>query len=67
MAPDLGGEDPPIQPVFDEKYFFYNWNDNNPPIEIPPPIMDDIDNDWIISSVEKKEEFINEHVTQIYE
>jgi hypothetical protein len=65
LTPDLDGEDPPIKPVFDEKYFHYSWADEHPLIEIPPLVEDDIDNDWIIPSVQKKEELINEHVTWI--
>jgi hypothetical protein len=31
---------------FDEKIFFRKWDAEFPKIEVPPPIVDDFDNDY---------------------
>lgn len=31
---------------FDEKIFFRKWDAEYPKIEVPPPIVEDIDNDY---------------------
>lgn len=57
-TPDLEeGEDPPTKPSFDEKFFLYNWDEEHPAINIPPEVIDDVDNDWIISA-DKKDDLI---------
>ena len=33
-------------PVFNQEEFTAKWLSENPPIEIPEPVVDDIDNDW---------------------
>jgi len=59
-APELEeGEDPPEKPVFDEKFFLYGWDEEHPAIIIPAEVVDDLDNDFIISP-DKKEEMIAE-------
>ena len=56
--PDLeDDEEPPTEPLFDEKYFLYNWDDENPGIIIPMEIKDDVDNDWLLTS-DRKEDLI---------
>ena len=59
-------EDEPIKPEFDEKYFFFNYDEEHPQILIPDPVIEDIDNDWVITP-EQKDEFINEYNSQINE
>ena len=39
-------EDEPEQPLFDENFFLFNFEENNPQIVIPEEVIDDIDNDW---------------------
>ena len=36
------------RPQFDEEEFLTKWDEDNPPIEIPPEVIDDIDNDYDI-------------------
>ena len=61
--PDLGeGEEPPTEPLFDEKYFLYNWDDEHPPITIPPDVKDDVDNDWRLTA-DRKEELVAQYQT----
>lgn len=50
------GEEPsepaPVMPVFNKGEFTAKWLIENPPIEIPEPIFDDVENDWILSASE---------------
>jgi len=39
-------EEVPIKPMYDEKYFLYNYDEEHPEITIPPSVTDDIDHDW---------------------
>jgi hypothetical protein len=32
--------------LFDENFFLFNFEENNPQIVIPEEVIDDIDNDW---------------------
>jgi hypothetical protein len=34
---------------FDEKPFFRKWDGENAKIEVPPPVVDDVDNDYDLS------------------
>lgn len=52
--------EPPQLPVYDEKYFLYNYDEENPETVIPPEVIDDVDNDWSITSA-KKEELLTEY------
>jgi hypothetical protein len=54
------GEEPPVKPVFDEKFFLYNWDEEHPAVVIPAEVIDDVDNDWLIPA-EKKEDFIADY------
>ncbi|TNV82509.1 hypothetical protein FGO68_gene1811 [Halteria grandinella] len=45
-------EPAPVMPVFNKQEFTAKWLTDNPPIEIPEPIVDDVDNDWILSASE---------------
>lgn len=38
----------PVMPVFNKEEFTAKWLTDNPPIEIPEPVVDDIDNDWVL-------------------
>ena len=40
------GEQEEELPQFDEKAFYAEWDEKTPPIEIPPEVVDDIDNDY---------------------
>jgi len=31
---------------FNEESFLKKWDEDNPPIEVPPEVIDDIDNDY---------------------
>ena len=42
----------PVMPVFNKQEFLNKWLAENPPIEIPQPVVDDEDNDWILSQSE---------------
>jgi hypothetical protein len=53
------GEEPPVKPEFDEKFFLYGWDEEHPKVFIPPEVIDDVDNDWIIPH-DKKDEMIAE-------
>ena len=55
------GEEEPEEPIFDDKYFLYHFDEEHPEIAIPPEVVDDIDNDWVIEP-EKRDEVINEYV-----
>lgn len=41
--------------LFDEKYFMFQYDEDQPEIIIPDEVIDDIDNDWIIKQEEKDE------------
>ena len=58
---DFDDDIEPQRPTFDEKYFLFNWNEEHPEIQIPDEIADDIDNDWIITQLQK-EDVINEYL-----
>lgn len=64
--PDLAGEEPPTRPVFDEKFFLYNFDEEKPAPVIPPEVIDDIDNDWTLSN-EMKENLIENHINALAE
>jgi len=51
------GEEPPTEPLFDQKYFLYNWDDEHPPLIIPSEVKDDVDNDWLLTT-ERREDLI---------
>lgn len=57
------GEDPPTKPIFDENFFFFNWDEEHPEVEIPPEVTDDQDNDWVISQ-EKKDELVEQYIQE---
>jgi len=54
------GEDEPQMPKFDEDFFDHNWNEDHPEIIIPPEVVEDVDNDWVIPP-EKKEDMVVEY------
>ena len=39
--------------LFDEKYFMFQYDEDQPEIVIPDEVHDDIDNDWIIQNDQK--------------
>lgn len=59
--PELEDDEEPIKPAFDEKYFLFNWDEDHPAIEIPPEVVDDVDNDWIIEAT-KKDDVIQDFI-----
>lgn len=48
-----------MKPEFDEKFFLYTWDDEHPVVVIPKEVIDDMDNDWIITA-DKKDDMITE-------
>lgn len=38
---------PPVMPVFNSEEFLSKWVIDNPPIDIPDEVVEDLDNDWI--------------------
>jgi hypothetical protein len=44
----LDDDEIPKEPFFDQKYFLFTWDEEHPPIEIPPHVIEDKDNDWSI-------------------
>lgn len=48
-VPELDeGQEEPVKPVFDMKFFEFNFEAETPPVVIPDEVVDDIDNDWKI-------------------
>ena len=45
-------EVPPVMPVFNVEEFVNKWLIENPVIQIPDQIVDDIDNDWVLTQQE---------------
>jgi hypothetical protein len=44
---DLPADDHRRKPRdFDEKHFFRKWDAENAKVEVPPPVVDDVDNDY---------------------
>ena len=65
--PDLDEDEEPPKPFdFDEKYFYFGFDEENPPIAIPAEVIDDKNNDWKITA-EQLEEMITEHNTAVAE
>ena len=65
--PELAeGEEPPSLPQFDSKYFMFGYDEEHPPIIIPAVIVDDTDNDWVISQ-DKKDELVTSYNEKIQE
>jgi hypothetical protein len=60
------GEDPPIYPPFDDKFFLFGYDEEHPHVEIPKEVTDDIDNDYMLI-VEQKEKEIGEYNVSITE
>jgi len=52
-----------VKPVYDENYFFFNWDEEHPEIKIPDEVIDDVDNDWMVSA-ERKEDLVTEYMAQ---
>lgn len=60
--PDLeDGEEPPTKPVYDENYFFFQWDEDHPEVIIPDEVIDDVDDDWLITA-DRKESMVNDYV-----
>ena len=45
----------------DEKYFLFQFDEDNPAIVIPDEVHDDMDNDWVIEA-DQKEATIEEYL-----
>jgi hypothetical protein len=52
--------------VFDLKFFEFNYEAEHPPIEIPPEIVADVDNDWKLNG-DKREEVIADYQAKLEE
>jgi hypothetical protein len=44
----------PEMPIFNIEDFLVKWNEDNPEIIIPNEVIDDLDNDWILSEEEEE-------------
>mmetsp|Transcript_6926 Transcript_6926/g.5191 ORF Transcript_6926/g.5191 Transcript_6926/m.5191 type:complete len:141 (+) Transcript_6926:1063-1485(+) len=44
--------DQPVIPVFNRAEFLHQWDEACPEIEIPPPVLPDVDLDWILEPEE---------------
>jgi hypothetical protein len=51
---DQKPKEKPVMPVFDTQEWLNKWLEENPVIEIPPYVIDDQDNDWILSEEEEE-------------
>ena len=45
---EKANQEPPTLPVFNKEEAMEKFDDDNPPIEIPPDAEDDINNDWVL-------------------
>ena len=52
---DKANQEPPTLPEFDREEMEEKFDDENPPIEIPPDAEDDINNDWALTEEEELE------------
>ena len=48
-------QEPPVMPEFDKQEMEEKFDDENPPIEIPPEQEDDINNDWVLEEDQETE------------
>jgi hypothetical protein len=55
-----------VLPVYDEKYFLYNFDEEHPETVIPQEVIDDVDNDWIITAT-RKDELLTEYQITVAE
>ena len=47
-------EEPPTLPEFNESEAAERFDDENPEVEIPDEIVDDINNDWVLTEEENE-------------
>ena len=47
-------QEPPTLPEFDEAEACEKFDEENPEVEIPPEIVDDINNDWVLTEEENE-------------
>jgi len=52
---DKANQEPPTLPEFDREEMEEKFDDENPPIDIPPDAEDDINNDWALTEEEELE------------
>jgi len=52
---DKANQEPPILPVFNKEEAVEKFDDDNPPVEIPPDADDDINNDWLLEEDQEAE------------
>ena len=57
---DQKPKEKPVMPVFEEEEFLTKWDEENPAIAIPDEVIDDIDNDWLLSE-EQEDAFIAQY------
>lgn len=58
------GEDetmPTKECLFDEKYFMFQYDEDQPEIHIPDEVHDDIDNDWVVAQ-DAKDQVIEDYL-----
>jgi len=60
------GEDPPMLPEFDAKYFMFSYDEEHPAIIIPAEVIDDTDNDWV-QKESAKEDLITSYNEKVQE
>lgn len=53
---DEEDEEPEEDPEFEEENFLLKFDDENPPIEIPPEVVEDVDNDFNLEEEEDQGE-----------
>lgn len=58
--------EPPTKPVYDEKYFLYEFDASHPETVIPPEVKDAVDNDWSITPT-RKDELLTEYQITVAE
>lgn len=49
---EKANKEPPVLPVFDPSETIQKFDEENPEIEIPNEIVDEIDNDWVLDEGE---------------
>ena len=55
---EKANQEPPVLPKFDKEEMEEKFDDENPPIDIPPEQDDDINNDWVLEE-DQETELIN--------
>ena len=51
---DQKPKEKPVMPVFNKEEHLTKWDEENPEIVIPPEVIDDKDNDWVLSEEDEE-------------